>query len=81
MTGGRDKMGRSGNSGGSGANKKKSATSSSSSSVAKETPLYSREDICEQYVISKKALDGASSSRRSNKGFFGCLSSRKVIMM
>lgn len=67
---GHDRMGR---------NKMKSATSkgsvsSTASSLAHETPLYSREDICEQYCISKKDAD---SSRRS-KGFFGCLTSRKV---
>lgn len=45
-----------------------------------EIPLYSREDIREQYCINKKELDGLerSSHLRRAKGFFGCLTSRKV---
>lgn len=45
-----------------------------------EIPLYSREDIREQYCINKKELDGfeRSSHLRRAKGFFGCLTSRKV---
>lgn len=45
-----------------------------------ETPLYSREDIREQYCINKKEVDvlDRSSHVRRAKGFFGCLTSRKV---
>lgn len=47
-----------------------------------ETPLYSREDIREQYCINKKevdVLDRSSHISRRAKGFFGCLTSRKVV--
>lgn len=46
-----------------------------------ETALYSREDIREQYCINKKetdVLDRSSHVRQRAKGFFGCLTSRKV---
>lgn len=37
------------------------------------TPLYSREDIKEQYCITNRQLDAVE---RSGGGFFGCLTSR-----
>ena len=41
------------------------------------TPLYSHEDIREQYCINSKELEALERARRG-KGFFGCLSSHKV---
>lgn len=71
----RDKMGRSGNKKSGGASQSPAA----SGREPREIPLYSREDISEQYVISsKKELDGAH--RRAHKGLFGCLASRKVYL-
>ena len=64
-----DRMGRSGS-------KKSLGTGGGSRGAVSETPLYSREDIREQYCINsrKEPLD----SGRRSKGFFGCLTSRKV---
>ena len=58
----------------------KSRTGKEASSSSYETPLYSREDIREQYCINKKEADvlERSSHVRRAKGFFGCLTSRKV---
>ena len=43
-----------------------------------ETPLYSREDIREQYCINSRDVEGHERASRRSKGFFGCLTSRKV---
>ena len=45
----------------------------------KATPLYSREDIREQYCINSKEPDSGDCGLRRSKGFFGCFSSKKVI--
>ena len=66
-----DRMGRSGS--------KKSLSGGGGGGAVSEIPLYSREDIREQYCINsrKDPLD----SRRRSKGFFGCLTSRKVFFV
>lgn len=64
-----DRMGRSGS-------KKSLGAGGGNRGAVSEIPLYSREDIREQYCINsrKEPLD----SGRRSKGFFGCLTSRKV---
>ena len=42
------------------------------------TPLYSREDIREQYCINSKEIEVLERSGRTGRGIFGCLSSHKV---
>lgn len=82
-----DRMGRTtknqrGASGGGGSKAETPPTTSQQQQY--ETALYSREDIREQYCINKKetdVLDRSSHVRQRAKGFFGCLTSRKVVTL
>ena len=58
--------------------RKKEKDGGGTGNVRHETPLYSREDIREQYCINSQGLDGLERGSRRTKGFFGCLASRKV---
>ncbi len=77
-----DRMGRTTkNQRASGAGSKAETAPTSQQQQQYETALYSREDIREQYCINKKetdVLDRSSHVRQRAKGFFGCLTSRKV---
>ena len=78
-----DRMGRTTKNqrGASGGGSKAETPPTTSQQQQYETALYSREDIREQYCINKKetdVLDRSSHVRQRAKGFFGCLTSRKV---
>jgi hypothetical protein len=76
----KNQRGASGGGGGGGGSKAETPPTTSQQQQY-ETALYSREDIREQYCINKKetdVLDRSSHVRQRAKGFFGCLTSRKV---